>query len=168
MSEDKLTITNIKHVDFVAHAIYFNPWIESTSKCIVKWTFKMNRMVRRGGEFYFGLVSKEKDVKDDFSDWTTEYIPNYAVIMKMVEFMKMEQQRNLWDNIWTFKKEIYTAELEFLGSSLPISLRLFSGKSLRICYVLLLVETQDLRLNSCQSQTWSYLQHQHYEFAHPQ
>ena len=88
VSEDKLTITNIKQVGFLAHSIYFNQWIESTSQLIVKWTFKMNKVIERGTGFYFGLVSKEEDTFSDFSSASDEYTPNYAIC----------GDGQLWDN----------------------------------------------------------------------
>ena len=79
VSEDKLTITNTKFIGFLAHSIYFNQWIESTSHIIVKWTFKMNKVIEEGTKFYFGLVSKETDTLSDFCSASDEYTPNYAV-----------------------------------------------------------------------------------------
>ena len=36
VSDDRLTITNIKEIDVCEHGIYLNQWIESTSKSITK------------------------------------------------------------------------------------------------------------------------------------
>ena len=50
-----------------------NQWIESTSKSIVKWTFRVHKL---HGDFYFGITSKETDLDTDFSTATCS---NYCV-----------------------------------------------------------------------------------------
>ena len=67
ISQDKLTITRNKYAAFV-HSIYLNQWIDSTSKSMVKWTFKINKVNHRSAEIYFGLTSEELAPGVDFSN----------------------------------------------------------------------------------------------------
>ena len=62
ISNDKLTVTNIAEIVWRKHCIYLNQWIESTSKLIATWTFKIDEM--RDGRYSvsFVIVSKEHDV----------------------------------------------------------------------------------------------------------
>ena len=80
VSQDKLTITNIKPTDFRSHSIYLNQWINSTESSITKWTFKINNLRKVGGtELYFALVSFQNDPSHDLTGPFSIYRPNYCV-----------------------------------------------------------------------------------------
>ena len=80
VSPDKLTITNIKKVDFRRHTIYLNHWIASTSKCIARWTFKINSFQPIAmTEMYFGLVSSQQAPNEDFATIEQQHVPNYCI-----------------------------------------------------------------------------------------
>lgn len=75
VSSDRLTIENLGYISFSNHAIYLNQWIQSISKSIHKWTFKMNNITR--GDAYFGWVGKEFDEPImDLVDHEPYYIVN--------------------------------------------------------------------------------------------
>ena len=80
VSPDRLTLTNIKEIDLGNHTSYFNQWIESTSKSIVKWTLKINKAEKTNlkfdSAFYFGLATKESDPSKDFA---TSKTLNYCI-----------------------------------------------------------------------------------------
>ena len=78
LSDDKMTITNIKSCNFANHTIFGNVWIPSTSKTISKWTLKINTM---NDDVYIGFASKY-DINDDFIHFNKTYenhTPNYAI-----------------------------------------------------------------------------------------
>ena len=73
VSPDKLTITNIKETPAGSEpTIYLNQWIDSSSKAIAKWTFKMNKIYGRNG-IYFGITDKEVDPTEDFAEHGVNY-----------------------------------------------------------------------------------------------
>ena len=70
-----------------------NQWIESASKLIIKWQFKINQIriwstsgYNKFTEFYFGITSKEVDKEKDFGsgehlsycvdNWSRKYCRN--------------------------------------------------------------------------------------------
>ena len=80
VSQDKLTITNLREIEFEEHTIYLNQWIESMSKAIVRWTFKINAMSNHNRtRIFFGFASKERPSEYDFTTDKCEFIPNYSI-----------------------------------------------------------------------------------------
>ena len=80
ISDDKLSVTNIQEILWSQHCIYLNQWIESTSKSIVTWIFKMDKM--RGGKYLasFVIISKEKDVEQQPRDMPYyEFLDNGSI-----------------------------------------------------------------------------------------
>ena len=77
VSDDKMTITNIKNCDFDNHTIFGNVWIPSTSKTVSKWTLNIttNKM---NDAMYIGFASKY-DINDDFIKTHVDHTPNYAI-----------------------------------------------------------------------------------------
>lgn len=75
ISNDKMTITNIRNIPVHAHTIYCNKWIESLSNVIVKWTFSIKSLP--GYAIFFGLTSNEKRIDEDFC--TQNNAPCYQV-----------------------------------------------------------------------------------------
>ena len=76
ISQDRLTITNIKDIYTNFHSIYLNQWIESTSKAIIKWTFKINKL-SQSNQYYFGITSNEKAPDTDFAVGVNSYYIGY-------------------------------------------------------------------------------------------
>ena len=64
VSPDGLTITSMQDLSCNHHAIYLNQWIKSTSKSIVKWTFKIDTMMP-STDLFFGITSTEKKPDED-------------------------------------------------------------------------------------------------------
>lgn len=112
VSEDKLTIANIKAIGFSQHAIYFNHWIASTSKSVVQWTFKINKMAF--GTIYFGLISREKDVETDFGDRDEKFVPNYAVNTHCGIFINGKWTTSTGDEWHINDGDIVTLILDFI------------------------------------------------------
>eukprot|EP01084_Bolivina_argentea_P256703 432295_1 len=75
ISEDKLTITNIRYCSFGSHTIYGKVWIPSVSKSIHKWTFSIHVKA----EMYIGIASNDDNIDSDFSSDLENDIPNYAL-----------------------------------------------------------------------------------------
>ena len=76
ISDDKLSVTNINS-DNKYHTIYFNQWIPSISECVAIWTVEMTKITNESGRgVYFGIVSKDGGVDEDFSN--DDDLPNYA------------------------------------------------------------------------------------------
>ena len=72
ISDDKLTIRNInRNIDQSAHCIYMNKWIESTSKSIATWTFKIHQDRNKRKLFVdkLGASTTEDDVRAVFSKY---------------------------------------------------------------------------------------------------
>eukprot|EP01084_Bolivina_argentea_P118376 210050_1 len=61
ISNDKLTITNIKYCDYRNHSIFLNEWIDATSNTIVTWTFTF----KNTNDVIVGLALEE-DINEDF------------------------------------------------------------------------------------------------------
>ena len=77
ISEDKLTVTNIKKCSLSEQGIYLSHWVQSTSDKEIKWKFKINKLQ---DDMCFGLVSKENDTRESF--WNLESKPCYTILNK--------------------------------------------------------------------------------------
>ena len=90
ISNDKLTITNIKRCRFPNHTIYLQRFIESTIERVIKWTFKINRLGSDYYEMAFAIVSKQESIKKGifrqadyfmvFNNGIREFYPTGCVI----------------------------------------------------------------------------------------
>ena len=66
ISDDKLTITNIKFCHWGHHTIYLNQWIPSKSKYSYRWKFRINKLKKK---INFGLVCKQDPPNAAFWSW---------------------------------------------------------------------------------------------------
>eukprot|EP01084_Bolivina_argentea_P254612 428071_1 len=81
ISENKLTITNIKTTNDNTHTVYCHKWTNSMSNSIVKWTFVINgkKQDTDSDGIFFGFVTQENkgSILCDFS--SNRELPNYAI-----------------------------------------------------------------------------------------
>ena len=68
ISDDKLSVTNIAEIVWSKHCIYLNQWIESTSKLIAIWTFKIKWVPSGRYSVSFVIVSKSMMLIEDQED----------------------------------------------------------------------------------------------------
>ena len=75
ISDDKLTITNIKHCPLDQQGNYLHEWIPSATENIFTWTFLINKLKDK---MYFGFVAKEEpNLHMDWWSWITK--PAYSI-----------------------------------------------------------------------------------------
>ena len=127
---DKLTITNTTKICINHHTIYFNQWIDSISKVIAKWTFKINSMLIKtySSQFYFGLTTQEHDPSKDFS--STRYL-SYCVDNNGRKY-RTKRFKGLLGNLNLAPNDYVTFKLDLISKAWFI--RLKDGKFARLFY----------------------------------
>ena len=89
-TKDKLTIMNKLHAPYNQHCIYLYQWIDSTSKSIIKWTFKINRLYLinpfihgHSKTITFSLGFKQDDINKGIVQTDGIYFSNEGLFSKI-------------------------------------------------------------------------------------
>ena len=112
LSQNKLKVTNIsqKGVGF-DHSILLNKWIDSTSKCIVKWTFIVNDICQGFSHpIGIGLTSIDKGPHHDFANANDK--PNYAIYLGTQAYKNNHFVDRTSHHFFVDKKAIFVLDLQ--------------------------------------------------------